>query len=142
MGFLKTNCGSDPRIKALVEKSAFDTPLSTNEKLTLLGILPDDDEVAAAVSRNYDLQADLKPEQVPLTLHVAKELRTCFAHRFGQPSDKLVAIIKSSRFEDFPIRLTADGYEVTLVLSRMIAEVIQVMVYLINQKAVQNYGTL
>jgi hypothetical protein len=67
-------------------------------------------------------------------LQVAKELWTSFAHRFGKPSQKLIRIIESSRFEEFPIRLMEEGYEVTLVLSRMIAEVIQVTAYMITKR--------
>src|SRR5260221_606565 len=98
LGYLKTNCGSDPRIKALIErerlarigeegfasrlkdhclilcakvfrktKRAANTALTTNQKLTLVGILPGDEEVAAAARQNYDLPSALKPQHVSLT---------------------------------------------------------------------------
>jgi hypothetical protein len=144
LGFLKRNCIGEPRIKLIIEKERTEkvkgTAFPTNQKLKMLAILPEDEEVAEGVRRNYELQASLKSEQVQLTLKVAKELRTAFAHRFSHPSNELIEIIRSSPFEDFPIRLTDDGYEVTLELSRRIAEVIQVMAHLINQKAVQNYA--
>src|SRR5258705_8635961 len=131
ISLLKVTCANDQRVSALIEKERVtgvnQTP--TNDRLRILEIYVEDEEVAEAVRRNYELQAGLTAQQVTKIVQVAKELRSCFAHRFGQPSEKLIKIIKSSRFEEFPVRLTRDGYEVTLVASRTIAEVIQVLAH-------------
>lgn len=142
---LESRCESDGRLSVFRE----DPKHSTNEILKNLGLWPDDQEVIAAMEKQYLMEADLKPdhvlkaEHVGPVLRIAKELRNCFVHRFARQTPELEKLAPLLSFERFGVRILGDHFEVTLgPLPKHVAEVIQTYANLIHEKADELYGGL
>ena len=87
--------------------SSDDRKPDTNEILHTLDLWPEEQEVIASIAKQYDMEADLKPDHLLKTEHVgpvlriAKELRNCSVHRFGRKTAELEKLAKRLPFEQF-----------------------------------------
>ena len=142
-------CEKDERLSSLRKDNRHTQERNTIDTLKSLGLWPEDEEVIAAMQRQYRLQPSLKPDQSLMIEHIqpilklAKILRNSFVHRFARASPELEKLVNQLPFQQFGLRILGDHFEVTLgPLPKHVAEVIQTYAHLIQDKSEHLYGGL
>jgi hypothetical protein len=142
-GRIKADSATDDRVQALLQAELDlknTNPLErlpSDTKLGLLGIAATPDDFAKAAR---DLKSHhFEPDHAERFLIAGKDIRSTFTHRLGEPTDRLQKMMRDHSFEDLGFRMMPEGFEVTLLASRNIIEVILIKVVTIHDKAQNAY---
>jgi hypothetical protein len=113
--------------------------LPTDRKLEILSVdVRAADFEAAATDTG---KPHFRPDLADALTKAGKQIRAVFTHRYGEPSDQLVRIMREIPFEQLGFRMTDRGFEVTLFGARNIIEVMLLRAEVISGRSISFLGS-
>jgi hypothetical protein len=141
---IKTGWPDDRRVLALIQAETEMAKaggkkqrVQSDTKLGILGIEPSEIDFKRA-ARDTE-SPHFEPNQVNLLTVAGKGIRSTVTHHGGEPTDRLKAMMQEHSDEELGFRITAEGFEVTLLAAKKIIEVIFLRATVIDAKRHRNF---